>query len=683
MALKNLLVKVGVSTKGLNAELRRTKNTFRREFGEIQSMVSNTGRNITMGLTAPLALMATQSVRAFDEQAKAIAQVDAGLRSTGAQVGFTSKQLQQMASDLQNKTIFGDEEILKDATAQLLTFTNISGQQFARTQVAALDLATRLDGDLKSASIQLGKALNDPIANLSALSRSGIQFSADQKEVIKALAETGQMAEAQTIILDELEKQYGGSAEAAAEAGTGPFKQLQNTIGDISEEFGKLINEFLKPLLPRIKELVASFANLTDEQKKTVLVIAGITAAAGPLMMLAGQLMNIIPLVKLMRTAMLALNTTMLANPLLAVAAGVTALAGVMLTLKANTKTAKEETQEFIQSIAGVDKQQQILQLNQRKRELEEEKAIIERAKRLSEAQAKVGSLGDKFDKQIQTFNAANYTEQVDGITDAITELNKAIATATYGDGAVITLPTVDAGAGGGAGAGAGGGGGDAARAQEDMVEMTMRQATAIENVGAAATATLQPMQDWTQTVADEQNLTAAQRFNELLYNMEQAALQLAHTIGTQLGGAFADMITGAKKSGDAFKSFARDAIKAALAASQAHIIEAAISTGKMSAGLAMFTIPALIGAGMGIVDAAFGDIAAFAAGGLVTGPVLGLVGEGPGTSRMNPEVVAPLDKLRDMMGGNQVQVTGVLRGADILLTNERAQIDRNRLRSF
>ena len=272
----------------------------------------------------------------------------------------------------------------------------------------------------------------------------------------------------------------------------------------------------------------------------------------------------------------------------------------------------------------------------------------------------------------------------MDGITDAITELNKAIATATFGDGAVITLPTVDAGAGGGAGAGAGaGGGGDAARAQEDMVEMTMRQATAIENVGAAATATLQPMQDWTQTVADEQNVEAGQRFNEMLYNMQDAALQLAKAIGTQLGGAFADIITGAKKSGDAFKSFAKEAIKAALAASQAHIIEAAISSGKMSGPAAMIVIPALIAAGMGIVDAAFGDLAAFAAGGLVTGPVLGLVGEGPGTSRMNPEVIAPLDKLQSMMGGSQVQVTGMLRGADILLTNERAQIDRNRLRSF
>jgi hypothetical protein len=85
----------------------------------------------------------------------------------------------------------------------------------------------------------------------------------------------------------------------------------------------------------------------------------------------------------------------------------------------------------------------------------------------------------------------------------------------------------------------------------------------------------------------------------------------------------------------------------------------------------------------MALVDAAFGDIAAFAAGGLVMGPQLGLVGEGPGTSRLNPEVIAPLDKLQSMMGGNQVQVTGLIRGSDLLLTNERSAIDRNRLRSF
>ena len=69
--------------------------------------------------------------------------------------------------------------------------------------------------------------------------------------------------------------------------------------------------------------------------------------------------------------------------------------------------------------------------------------------------------------------------------------------------------------------------------------------------------------------------------------------------------------------------------------------------------------------------------------GGLFTGASLAMVGEGSGTSSINPEVVAPLDKLQSMMGGQQVQVTGRISGRDILLTSERNAIDRNRVRGF
>jgi len=69
--------------------------------------------------------------------------------------------------------------------------------------------------------------------------------------------------------------------------------------------------------------------------------------------------------------------------------------------------------------------------------------------------------------------------------------------------------------------------------------------------------------------------------------------------------------------------------------------------------------------------------------GGLFTGASLAMVGEGSGTSSVNPEVVAPLDRLQDMMGGQQVQVTGKISGRDILLTSERNAIDRNRVRGF
>ena len=74
-----------------------------------------------------------------------------------------------------------------------------------------------------------------------------------------------------------------------------------------------------------------------------------------------------------------------------------------------------------------------------------------------------------------------------------------------------------------------------------------------------------------------------------------------------------------------------------------------------------------------------------FAEGGIVSGPTAALVGEYAG-ARSNPEVIAPLDKLQSMIqgaGGGNVTVTGRISGRDILLSNERANFERNRSRGF
>ena len=129
-------------------------------------------------------------------------------------------------------------------------------------------------------------------------------------------------------------------------------------------------------------------------------------------------------------------------------------------------------------------------------------------------------------------------------------------------------------------------------------------------------------------------------------------------------------------------KDMAKSVIMAALAASQAQIIQAAIGAGKDLGPGALIAIPAFIGAGIALVGSLFNDIPAFKDGGIVSGPTLGLVGEYPGAST-NPEVIAPLDKLRSMLGGQSVMVTGKISGRDILLTSERNAIDRNRVRGF
>jgi len=176
------------------------------------------------------------------EQERVVKQVDAAIKSTGGAAGFTTEELQKMAAGFQDVTNYGDESILSMQSV-LLTFTNLKDDVFPATTEAVLNLSERMGTDLQSSAIQLGKALNDPIKNLSALSRAGIQFTDDQKDVIKGLWETGQQAEAQRIILAELEVQFGGSAVAARDTFGGALKSLGNAFGDLLEGDGGNLND--------------------------------------------------------------------------------------------------------------------------------------------------------------------------------------------------------------------------------------------------------------------------------------------------------------------------------------------------------------------------------------------------------------------------------------------------------
>jgi hypothetical protein len=121
------------------------------------------------------------------------------------------------------------------AQAQLLTFTKLGSETFPRATEAVLDLATKMGGDLRGAVVQVGKALQDPVQGITALTRSGIQFSDAQKAMIKELVQTGDLLGAQKIILKELETQFGGSAKAARDTLGGALQGLSNAFGDLLE----------------------------------------------------------------------------------------------------------------------------------------------------------------------------------------------------------------------------------------------------------------------------------------------------------------------------------------------------------------------------------------------------------------------------------------------------------------
>jgi hypothetical protein len=91
-----------------------------------------------------------------------------------------------------------------------------------------------------------------------------------------------------------------------------------------------------------------------------------------------------------------------------------------------------------------------------------------------------------------------------------------------------------------------------------------------------------------------------------------------------------------------------------------------------IAAGIALVALGTAVKAKLSDTSKKMGGTKKFANGGIVSGPTMGLMGEYPGASA-NPEVVAPLDKLKDMIGGGGGG-TFVLRGQDLLLSVNRAQ---------
>ena len=185
--------------------------------------------------------------------------VNSALISTG----FASKQsvqgLSQLASEIQNTTGVSDTLTLS-SSALLTTFTQIGGETFPIAQKAIVDMTAAMNAGvvtqegLKSSTIQVGKALNDPIKGLTSLSRVGVAFTQQQKDQIKTLVNSGKATKAQAIILKELNKEFGDIA--SADSYEKSLRQLDSAFGDLQKEIGVT-------LLPVLESLVGWLAEFT------------------------------------------------------------------------------------------------------------------------------------------------------------------------------------------------------------------------------------------------------------------------------------------------------------------------------------------------------------------------------------------------------------------------------------
>jgi len=210
-----------------------------------------------------------RTIKALEQQQLAQKKLESAIKSTGNATGITAKTMMNYASSLQAVTKFGDEQIIS-AQALLLTFTKIGRDVFPDAIEASLNLSEAMGQDLQQTVIQVGKALNDPIQGLTALRRVGIQFNSDQQALIKNFVATNKVASAQKIILQELDRQFGGMAVTATNTIGGALTQLSNSYGDLLERIGAKVAPTLQSVADAI---MGSTMLLMSEREKEIAIL--------------------------------------------------------------------------------------------------------------------------------------------------------------------------------------------------------------------------------------------------------------------------------------------------------------------------------------------------------------------------------------------------------------------------
>lgn len=349
MLLDQLIVELGFDP----AELREGISEAIRDVEGLGERMVGLGGQLTAGVTVPLATLGAASVAAFGEQEDAIAKLDAVLAATGTTGAGVSGHIQELAASLQETTRFGDDAT-ESAAAVLLAFDSMRdgagglSTQFDRTLVLSQDLAAFMETDVTSAAKQLGRALEDPKAGMAALRRAGVVLNDEQKAMIEAFTEAGDVAGAQGVILDALEGKIGGLAQTMGTTMKGEMAQAWNALGEAGEAVGALLAPVIKGLADAVSKLATFFAGLPTPVLAAGVAAATMAAAIGPLLIGLGGILKLLPL---LQAGMGVLGAT--GGPILLAVVAISSLVAAGTALVENWQVISYEAGQFTSKVTG------------------------------------------------------------------------------------------------------------------------------------------------------------------------------------------------------------------------------------------------------------------------------------------------------------------------------------------
>ena len=538
---------------------------------------------------------------------------------------------------------------------------------------------------------------------------------------------TGAGLEDNKKVFDALTDSMGATDKAFEKtAKSASFKMTQgfNAMKESLMEVGQVIMITVAPLIKRLGDFFTSlsekFKALSPQTKKLIVVLAGIAAALGPVIAIIGTLMTMAPAIGAALSVMM--------GPIGLIVAGLTAISVVIYKNWAGIKSALVKIGNYFIELYNNSLPIQLavdsLIMNF-KNMLAVGKFVFSTFSTIIKTFAKnfmtlFKGIGDII-MGIFTFDkdkiVQGFTDLADGLKNNVTSAFESIKTdaSTLGSSVVdnfnealqqktiakIVIPVEMAVSGAGTSEGgvtpsgvSGGNGGVPTRPMATTATEGVSGAgiqTPISDMIAADTALIPTLMDEQQAVLAENRLLALQQAEEFnqragqivtggLQNLASgigAALGSAITGGGNLAGKLSKVLLGT--IGNMAVQLGKLAIKIGITLEKVKLaFKGPSGFLAIAAGAALVALGSIFKAGAAKIGSSGGRTTAFANGGIVSGPTMGLVGEYPG-ARQNPEVIAPLNKLQGMIGKSResgnINVTGEVRvdGQDLLIAIERA----------
>ena len=675
----------GADLRGFERAMKKAQKNLKK-FGRDMNRV---GTNLSTTLTLPILGVAAASVKMASDMEESINKVNVAFGDSSKQVqDFSDTTLEAFgiakADALEMAALFGDmgtalgfsqseaatmSQTLVGLAGDLASFKNIG---VGEAQTALAGIFTGETESLKRLGIMTTEATLKNTDYFLSLNKTWKELTANEKIMVRYHAVMGQTANAQ------------GDFSRTNEGFANQLRVVQGQFKDLGAEIGGFFMPIALQILAKVKEWIKAFRELDDGTKEIILKIALVVAAIGPLLIVIGKLsLGLRAVFMLFQTSPIGLLIT-----------GIAALVGAFTWLvTSSSDTAKTIRNAFKFMVNGIITSLNIVIKGINKINPFKQIPLIKQF--AYEATGQFEEVGD---------SASDAAKEVENLGKSI---GKGVGSGTGGgplpSQTIPSLGLKEVGV--------------ESQGMFEPLEMefestlkTMEEQTAhtvgvilsdwqrgidnIKNVlsslGGFLSATSQKEQAEFDIWKQNQDEKASILDEELQKNIESVENSMLSEEEKQLRITALQEQAAEKKAQldkQTEKKEREMRRRQAINDKAMGIASAIISTvegvmGAVAASPLTLGMPwsAIIG-GLGAMQVA--QIAStpipFAQGGLVSGPVMGLVGEGSGTSAFNPEVISPLDKLMSMMGGDRVTVSGRIQGDNIVLISDKATISRER----